>query len=249
MRITGDNEYELLPLGDSAVIVRFEQRIGEDIHNKVNALISRLEQEPFAGLVECVPSFAAVTIHYHPYIVASRRPEGLKSKETVYETVCAYLRSAARAIASTGAYLEPRVVEIPVCYDQELGPDLSYVAQHNGLDEEEVIAIHTSAVYTVFMIGFAPGFPYLGGMSERIAAPRRGTPRPLIPAGSVGIAGSQTGVYSVPTPGGWQLIGRTPLALFRPLDEIPSLLQPGDTVRFTAIGREQYDNWKEEKLR
>jgi inhibitor of KinA len=140
----------------------------------------------------------------------------------------------------------PRVVEIPVCYGGEFGPDLGYVAEHNQLSVEEVIEIHTSGQYLVYMIGFAPGFPYLGGMSERIMAPRRQSPRLAIPAGTVGIAGMQTGVYPIETPGGWQLIGRTPLALFRPQDNPPSLLQSGDIVRFCQISDKEYEEYKEE---
>ena len=139
----------------------------------------------------------------------------------------------------------PRVVEIPVCYGGELGPDLEYVAEYNHLTVDEVIDIHVSNQCLVYMIGFAPGFPYLGGMSERIATPRRPSPRAAIPAGSVGIAGLQTGVYPITTPGGWQLIGRTPLALFRPYDVTPSLLQAGDLIQFRSISPQKFEEYKE----
>src|SRR4030095_8558884 len=147
---------------------------------------------------------------------------------TIFETVCARVQTYLSIEQLHAADQARRTIEIPVCYGGEYGPDLSLVAELNGLTEEEVIAIHAGGSYLVHMLGFAPGFPYLGGMSERIAAPRHQTPRTIIPQGSVGIAGKQTGIYSVATPGGWQLIGRTPLALFRPQDEIPSLLRPGD---------------------
>jgi inhibitor of KinA len=131
-------------------------------------------------------------------------------------------------------------VDIPVCYGGDYGPDLDAVSFHTGLSTEEVVAIHGEPDYLVYMIGFAPGFPYLGGMSERLASPRRESPRAKIPPGSVGIAGSQTGVYPIETPGGWQLIGRTPLRLFRPERDEPSLLRTGDRVRFHAIERAEY---------
>jgi inhibitor of KinA len=131
-------------------------------------------------------------------------------------------------------------VDIPVCYGGDFGPDLDAVSSHTGLSTEEVVAIHGEPDYLVYMIGFAPGFPYLGGMSERLASPRRESPRAKIPPGSVGIAGSQTGVYPIETPGGWQLIGRTPLRLFRPERDEPSLLRTGDRVRFQAIDRAEY---------
>ena len=140
-----------------------------------------------------------------------------------------------------------RVVEIPVCYGGQYGPDLAFVAQHNGLTEEEVIALHVSGEYYIYMLGFAPGFPYLGGLPERIAAPRHEVPRASVPAGSVGIAGNQTGIYPVSTPGGWQLIGCTPLVLFRPSENPPSLLLPGDTVRFRAISTAEMQAWPEDQ--
>src|ERR671914_867162 len=136
--------------------------------------------------------------------------------------------------------LDTRTVGIPVHYGGNFGPDLGFVALHNELTEQQVIEIHSQPMYLVYMIGFAPGFPYLGGMSERLASPRRESPREKIPAGSVGIAGSQTGVYPIETPGGWQLIGRTPLRLFRPDKDDPSLLRTGDRVRFHAIEPAEY---------
>jgi inhibitor of KinA len=140
--------------------------------------------------------------------------------------------------ASTPAAQRP--IEIPVCYGGEFGVDLQFVAEHNGMTADEVVAIHCGATYRVHMLGFAPGFPYLGGMSERIATPRRNTPRLKVAAGSVGIAGPQTGVYPLETPGGWQIIGRTPLALFRPAENPPTLLSPGDFVRFRPITSEEF---------
>ena len=123
-----------------------------------------------------------------------------------------------------------------------MGPDLDYVAQHNGLSPEEVVSIHSGTDYLVYMLGFSPGFPYLGGMSERIETPRLDTPRTVIPAGSVGIAEKQTGVYPTATPGGWQLIGRTPLIFFDPARKSPSLVEPGDNIRFVPIGEDQYSS-------
>jgi len=131
---------------------------------------------------------------------------------------------------------EPREVEIPVVYGGEFGPDIGFVAAHTGLSEEEVVRLHTSVTYTVYMLGFAPGFVYLGGLPEALATPRLPTPRPSVPAGSVGIAGLQTGIYGLSTPGGWLLIGRTPLTMLDLNRQPPTLLQPGDRVRFVRIG-------------
>jgi inhibitor of KinA len=134
-------------------------------------------------------------------------------------------------------------VRIPVCYDAELGPDLAAVASFAGVSEADVVRVHTGATYRVFMLGFVPGFAYLGTVDERIAMPRRAAPRVRVPAGSVGIAGAQTGVYPAETPGGWQLIGRTPLKPFDPLREDPFLMKSGDAVQFFAIDRAEYDRW------
>lgn len=240
--------YELLPLGDSAVILRLASSISTELNRFVRSLTEVIEAQPFAGFIECVPSFAAVAIHYDPLLVSrSRAGEELKH-DTIFETVRARLETYLSKELLSAADQLTRTVEIPVCYGGEYGPDLSLVAKLNRLSEEEVIAIHAAGSYLVYMLGFAPGFPYLGGMSERIAAPRHQTPRTSIPRGSVGIAGKQTGVYSVSTPGGWQLIGRTPLALFRPQEEIPSLLRPGDSVLFKPITSEEYKLYMEGEL-
>ncbi|MGM0884743.1 MAG: 5-oxoprolinase subunit PxpB [Bacillota bacterium] len=246
--MTNDANYELLPLGDSAIIIRLGHGIDEATHRKVGALTAYLEEHPFAGMIECVPAFASAAIHYDPVAVMKSCVFSESLHETIYETVCSRLQLILSAVELSGADPDRRTIEIPVCYGGEFGPDLSFVASHNGLSEEEVVAIHTSASYLVYMLGFAPGFPYLGGMSERIAAPRRQSPRTVIPQGSVGIAGGQTGVYPVATPGGWQLIGRTPLELFRPREAVPSLLRSGDSVRFKPITKEQYNLYLEGAL-
>jgi inhibitor of KinA len=144
------------------------------------------------------------------------------------------------AQAAAADYAPGPLIEIPVCYGGELGPDLDIVASHTQLAPEEVIARHAQPDYLVYMVGFAPGFPYLGGLDARLATPRRARPRPLVPAGAVGIAGLQTGIYSLPTPGGWRLIGRTPLRLFDPSRAQPSLLQAGDRLRFVPISMQEF---------
>ncbi|CAM4422143.1 inhibitor of KinA [Paenibacillus endophyticus] len=236
---------ELLPLGDAALLMRVGSAISIETRRRVQMLAAAVEAQPFTGYRECVPSFAAVAVHYDPLLVRRSRSGAELAHETVFETVSARMRAYLEQELPNEAAQSARTIEIPVCYGGEYGPDLAFVAKHNGITEQEVVAIHSDAAYLVYMLGFAPGFPYLGGMSERIAAPRRQTPRTSIPQGSVGIAGKQTGVYSVSTPGGWQLIGRTPLALFRPQEPIPSLLRPGDSVRFKPIASEEYMSYLE----
>ena len=225
----------LFPLGDAAVVLEFGAHISPNTHATIAAFMTQLAARPFAGLRELVPAFTTLTVYYDPWLASEhgRYP-------APYERVAAQLRQLLAETPEAAAVDETTVVEIPVCYGGAFGPDLAFVAQHAGLNPQEVIALHTAPDYLVHLIGFAPGFPYLGGLDARLAAPRRPQPRPLVPAGTVGIAGPQTGIYSLPTPGGWQLIGRTPLALFNPEWAAPSRLRAGQRLRFVAISEEEF---------
>ncbi|MDQ0271888.1 5-oxoprolinase subunit PxpB [Cytobacillus purgationiresistens] len=234
-------EYKLLPLGDQAVIIEFGTEISTNIQKKIHLVTAYLDEQAPPWMIEYIPAFTTVTIFYQPAAISRLCNHRYLPFEYASELITSLLSSI-----TGGKTSEPRVVKIPVCYGGEFGPDIENVAKLNGLTTEEVIHIHATGVYSVFMIGFAPGFPFIGGMSEKIAAPRRATPRLKIPARSVGIAGIQTGVYPIETPGGWQLIGRTPLELFRPDDAVPSLLQAGDQVQFTPISLEEYQEWENE---
>ena len=226
-------DYSFSPLGDQAIILEIGNEINEETHHRVRAVTALLETDPPQWMSEFIPAFTTVSIVYSPLQV---------SYEEAKMELAALLKKASEIMLPP-----PRTIEIPVCYGGDHGPDLEYVARHNGLSAEEVIAIHTGASYTVHMVGFAPGFPYLGGMSEKIAAPRKVSPRVTIPERSVGIAGNQTGVYPISTPGGWQLIGRTPTRLFLPDHEIPSLLSAGDTVVFRQITADEYQTLEEKE--
>lgn len=228
------NSIDIAPLGDSAVILQFGTTIDLLSHRKIQTLSALLDKRQIPGMIEYVPAFTTITVFYNPLQVS-------------YTELSSSLQELVSAMKDTEEQVA-RTVEIPVLYGGEFGPDLNFVAEHNGLSPQEVVDIHANGEYLVYMIGFAPGFPYLGGMSERIAAPRRESPRLSIPAGAVGIAGKQTGVYPISTPGGWQLIGRTPLALFRPHENPPSLLSAGDIVRFRPISQEEYDAYKEDAV-
>lgn len=212
---------EIVPLGDSAAVVIFGDSIDLPTHQCVRAFSHSLSQHPISDTVEIVPAYSTVTVYY----------DALRWS---FDEFAVELHQLVARL-DPAAEETPRVVEIPVCYGGEFGPDLDFVASHNRLTPDEVVEIHSSALYLVYLIGFAPGFPYLGGLSARIATPRRLSPRLRIPAGSVGIAGTQTGIYPLATPGGWQLIGRTPFELFRPDETPPSLLRAGDQVRFRPI--------------
>lgn len=231
------HDYTILPLGEAGLLVRFGDAISPEVHHAVKALADELDAHPFPGLVETVISYTSLAVYYNPFTVKQR---GGRSGKSAFQLVSDRLTEEAIPSAGAGETTPPRVVDIPVCYGGEYGPDIGFVAEHNRLTVGDVIRLHTAPQYLVYMIGFCPGFPYMGGMDPRIAAPRRQTPRTSIPARSIGIAGCQTGGYPISTPGGWQLIGRTPVELFRPSDPDPSLLHAGDLVKFHAISEEEY---------
>ena len=233
-------------LGDTAIIIQFGSEITPEIHAKVKAFTNVLEEKPFYGFIECVPAFTSVTVYYDPFLVLQNRKlsDGTTNTESVSQLVSSYLKGVTKKLLLEEVN-QSRKIEIPVCYGGEYGPDLEAVASYHDLTVNEVIKIHSEKEYAVYMIGFAPGFPYLGGMSEKIATPRKSTPRLTIPEGAVGIAGKQTGIYPISTPGGWQIIGRTPYSLFNASKYPPSLLQSGDVIKFVPITTTEYENYKE----
>lgn len=221
-----------LPCGDQAVTVEWGSTIDEHINRQVHAFARKVEALSHPAITEVVPTYRSATVHYRPEVLS-------------YEELKHLLAPLAQGSAEEAEELP--VVEIPVCYGGEYGPDLLEVAQHCSLTPEEVIARHTAPTYRIYMLGFTPGFPYLGGMDPSIAAPRRKEPRIHILAGSVGIAGEQTGVYPIVSPGGWQLIGRTPLRLFDPQKEQPILLSAGAGIRFVPIDEEAFRKMEEKE--
>lgn len=237
------------PLGDSALIVQLGEGIHPSIHEKVCNLSTQLANHPFEGFIEAVPAYNNLTIYYNPHIVFHSKinqTSHLRELLTPFQKVCTYIKNLTKQ-TNSNHFIKENIVHIPVFYGDEFGPDLAYVAAYHGLSIEEVIQIHTQNDYLVYMIGFAPGFPFLGGMDEQIATPRKETPRLAIAPGSVGIAGKQTGVYPLETPGGWQIIGRTPVDLFLPDMSPPTLLQSGDKIRFIPTTPEAYALDKELK--
>ena len=237
--------YTFSPLSDDAVVMQFGADIHLSTHQKIQNVATYLQKHPFTGMREYVPAYTTLTIYYNPVIVYRSLFEFDKKKASPYQLVTDWLTEMMENISESEGS-KPRTIHIPVCYSEAYGPDLQTVAAHNELSTEEVVQLHTANEYLVYMMGFAPGFPYIGGMNESIATPRKESPRLQIPAGSVGIAGSQTGMYPIETPGGWQLIGQTPLQLFRPDKEPPALLQPGDRIRFYAISSTDFKQWKDD---
>jgi inhibitor of KinA len=226
------SSWRLIPMGDAAITVEF----GDSIDPTVNALVisyaKRILEQNWSGIADVVPTFRSVTIHFDPLqwdmasltdrlrVLLSSRPSVTESSGTLHE--------------------------IPVLYGGDCGPDLDEVAACAGLEPSTVIRLHVSVQYRVYMIGFSPGFPYLGLVPPQLAIPRLSTPRPRVPAGSVGIADRQTGIYPIATPGGWRLIGRTPIRLYRQKGATPFLLKPGDRVRFRPIERDEFERLNRE---
>lgn len=221
--------YKILPLGDSSITIDFGSEIDEAVNTLVAQLFDYCLQNPFTGFMEAIPAYASLTVFYDVIQVRNAYPEA----PTAFAWAEKYLTEALNNLNTT-TKASPNLIEIPVIYD---GEDLAFVASHNGLSIEEVIQNHSAATYRVYMMGFLPGFAYMGGMDERIATPRKTSPRTKVPAGSVGIAGQQTGIYPLESPGGWQLIGRTTVKLFDIDAPNPTLLKAGDLVKFVNVAR------------
>lgn len=212
--------------GDTGVLVEYGDGIDPEINRKVRIMTAAIDAEPPPGVVEVVPTYRSLLILYDPQ-----------------QTDPSRLQSALTALEGRLDRIEippPRTVEIPVLYGGEMGPDIDFVAEHSGLSVEEVIRMHSEPAYLLYMIGFTPGFAFLGGLPDALATPRLPTPRTQVPAGSVGIANNQTGMYPVASPGGWQLIGRTPVRLFDPDREEPFLYRAGDLIQFKPITPEEF---------
>jgi len=218
-------------MGDRSLLVELGDRISPDVNRRVRELFVILDRNPVKGVLETVPAYRSLLIIYDPLITNSmllqHQIEDLQKKSEVIDIP------------------EPKTVEIPVAYGGEFGPDLEWVARYHKTSTEEVIRLHTGTSYQVYMIGFTPGFPYMGELPERLATPRRQTPRTTIPEGSVAIAQRQTGIYPVESPGGWHILGRTPMKLFDPLQIPPTLLEMGDLVRFFSIKEVEFNQWQQ----
>ncbi|MGQ9507562.1 MAG: 5-oxoprolinase subunit PxpB [Candidatus Bathycorpusculaceae bacterium] len=216
-----------LPFGDSALIVEFSEVISFEANQKVIALNEVISKVNIIGVEETVPTYRSLLIRYNPL-------------KTTYEQLVFQIKDIEKNLNAFAVETERRKIIIPVVYGGEYGPDINYVAQYHGITEEKVVELHSEREYRVYMIGFVAGFPYLGEVPDEIATPRLETPRLKVPAGSVGIAEKQTGIYPCEAPGGWRIIGRTPLKLFNPLQEPPTLLRPGDIVKFKPISDEEF---------
>lgn len=219
-------EIKYMPAGDSSLVMEFGNSIDPDINGKISDMLMRIEENIIDGISEMIPTYRSILIIYNPLLIT-------------YNELVDYLKETSSKSSFSKKH-QARIIEIPTIYGGEYGPDINFVAEQNNLTLEEVINLHSSIDYLVYMLGFTPGFAYLGGMDKRIETPRLKIPRTNIPAGSVGIAGNQTGIYSIKSPGGWQLIGKTPVKLYDPRAKLPILLNAGDYLRFTRVSENEY---------
>ena len=224
-------EIKILTAGDSSLLIEFGKEISPEINQKITATVQLMKEQHIEGVVDIIPAFCSLLINYDPRVI---RYDELKSR----------MRDLVKMDIKAEAGRK-KVYEIPVCYGGVYGPDIENIAKHAGLSVEEVIEIHSSRDYLIYMLGFLPGFTYLGGLDERIHTPRLANPRLKINAGSVGIGGSQTGIYPLDSPGGWQLMGMTPVKTYDPSREVPILVEAGDYIRFVPVSEEEYLRIKE----
>ena len=219
--------------GDCGLLVEYGEGINEEVNAKVRKMAKVIRQHSPAGIVEIIPTYRSLVIVYDPDLT---KPTRLKST----------INSLEERLNEVS--IPPSVVvEIPVCYGQEFGPDMNTVCKAHKLTEDEAIRLHSEPEYLIYMIGYTPGFSFLGGLSERLHTPRLATPRVRVPPGSVGIGNNQTGIYSIGSPGGWQIIGRTPLKLFSPERSRPFLYRAGDKIKFIPITAEKFRNLAEKE--
>ena len=219
-------EYKYFPSGDRGIMIEVGREISEDINRRIRQMVYCIRNRSIEGIVEIIPAYNTLLIIYNP--IRNTYEELIEQLQKAWETM------------NEIQLPDQEVIHIPVLYGGIYGPDIDDVAAYNGLTSREIIDIHYGRDYLVYMLGFTPGFPYLGGMSERIATPRLDSPRERIPGGAVGIAGSQTGIYPIESPGGWRIIGRTPIRLFDPKRDSVFLLHAGNYIRFESIDEDTY---------
>ncbi len=229
--------FTIYPLGDHAITIEFGYEINHKTNQQVLSLFNYLQTKPFKGLLDLIPAYTTLTVVYDVF----QLHQHCQKKQTVYgwleQHVVNILQTQQLKFSHT-----KRSVSIPVCYHPTVAPDIQWLAHQHELTEDQVISLHTGITYHVYMLGFLPGFPYMATVPEKLITPRKHNPRKLVPAGSVGIAGNQTGIYPFASPGGWQLIGQTPIKIFDIKKKEAALLQPGDEVTFYSISLEEFNH-------
>ncbi|MFD2445656.1 5-oxoprolinase subunit PxpB [Bacillus sp. CGMCC 1.16607] len=227
----------VFPLSEDSIIIQFgtkNQNLKAQIHD-VQKAMNKIQSKPFLGFRELVPAYNTLTIYYDPYVMNDYSP---------YEIVKKQIEQILHTHDQI-SYVKKRYFELPVCYEAKFAPDLEELAISKGLTSEEMIQMHTTMIYDVVFIGFSPGFPFLTGLDEKLHFPRKTSPRLQVEQGSVGIAGNQTGIYPITSPGGWQIIGRTPVRLFNVQHHPPTLIKAGDQIKFYPISQKEFTQWED----
>lgn len=232
--------YYIYPLGDRAVTVHFEDVIDEHINQNVLRLADSLWSKSLEGILDIIPAYASLTVVYDPLLIKQKTPGTIN--DFIMGQINSILNDRDNNIPPAS-----RKIVIPVCYDLSVAPDLEAMAAEKNMSVKAIISMHSAVTYRVYMTGFLPGFAYMGTVHKQIATPRKAIPRQRVPAGSVGIAGAQTGIYPLNSPGGWNIIGQTPLNIFDKTKATPCLLQPGDEVVFEQISREEFEHIKQQQ--
>ncbi len=232
------NNFSISRLGDTSLIINFKEIIDEEVNKEVIQLFKSLQNASLNFVKDIVPAYASITIHFDLFIFYQQKKQ--------VDALSFFTEEIKRIIEeekTTPIDPTPNKIKIPVCYSDKFAPDINEISREKKLSANEIIRIHTATTYRVYMIGFLPGFAYMGQVDEKIAMPRKAQPRNVVEAGSVGIAGLQTGIYPFDSPGGWQIIGKTPLKLFNKEKELPVLLKPGDEIQFYSITEDEFKNY------
>ena len=230
--------YSIFPLGDNAILIDFGNELNESINQKLLAIFRKIKEQNIPGVLDVVPAYSSLTIHYDVMKIFEKA-----KGRAVFDFITDRVKKIVEDDTEI-TFEENRKISIPICYDEEFGIDLSYLADEKNLSVEDVIQLHIDKAYRVYMIGFLPGFAYMGEVDQKIQIPRKENPRTQIEAGSVGIAGAQTGIYPLQSPGGWQIIGKTPVQLFNKERTEPVLLKPGDEIKFFSISKHEFRNYQ-----
>lgn len=230
--------YTIFPLGDSALTIDFGNCINQEVSIHVTRVFKHIQSHPFNGFIECVPAYSSLTVFYNPGALVKE----IRNRETISDIVKEKLEDILER-ESNFSPEKPRTVKVPVCYDEIFGTDIKQIKQEKKISRQDIIKLHTSVEYRVYMLGFLPGFAYMGEIDKTLIMPRKPVPQ-KVQAGSVAVVGSQTGVYPINSPGGWHIIGRTPLKLYTMEgDAFSTFFQPGDIVQFYSISRDEFENY------
>ena len=230
--------YTIFAIGDSSLVLDFGNIIDKNINHYVLTLFHHFKRKDLHGILDIVPAYSSLSFHYD--VVTVRKTSA--NNQTAFEIIKSQIEKELNKDLLQQA-IQHRKISIPVCYSPAFGPDIESIASEKNISIEKIIQLHTDQSYTVYMIGFLPGFPYMGDVNEQIEVPRKKEPRKIVAAGSVGITGKQTGIYPIDSPGGWQIIGRTPLKIFDKQKADPLLLQPGDEIHFYSITEDEFKNY------